>query len=109
MFRSEPVRETVELTAVTRNFLVASLPPGAFRTVRFTWWCLGFFGRAIGSIFVQRLPEVHGFGRGGASCLAEQLRAVNVLAPTRACFVMAKYHSDKAFRWHNYTAVYSLS
>src|SRR5215469_12507693 len=92
---------------VTRDFLVASLPPGAFRTVRFAWYCFSFFLRSTGSIFLQRLPEVHGCSPGSFSCLAEQLRAVNTLAPTRACYIMAKYHSDKASRWHNYTTIYS--
>lgn len=116
MVWTEPVREAAQLMPMhterqpaffTRKFLIASLPPGAFRTVRFAWYCFGFFLRAIGSIFIRRLPEVHAFDRGGSSCLAEQLRAVNTLAPTRACYVMAKYHSDKASRWHNYTTIYS--
>jgi hypothetical protein len=113
MLRNEPVAEAVEFmderqpAFVARDFLVASLPSGVFRTVRLASYCFGFFRRAISSKLVQRPPEVHGFGPGGYSCLAEQLRAVNTLAPTRACYVMAKHHSDKASRWHNYTTIYS--
>ena len=107
MLRIETREEAVELTPVIRNFLFASLPPKAFQTIQFAWHCFGLFLRTIGSTFVQRYPEIHDFGRDGSSCFAEQLRGVNVLAPTRACYVMAKYHSDKASRWHNYTTVYS--
>lgn len=96
-----------QFASVTRSSLAALLPSGAFRTARLASYYAGFVPRAIGSIFVRRPSEVDGFGPGGACRLAEQLRAVNTLPPTRACFVMAKHHSDKASRWHNYTAIYS--
>jgi len=91
-----------------RAFVYQALPRSGFEVVRFTWWCLSSYGpRLIASLFVRRLPEVRSFSSDGALNLARQIRAVNLLAPTKMCLVMTKYGSDKAQRWHNYTPVYS--
>jgi hypothetical protein len=54
-----------------------------------------------------RKPLVFSFGSNkGAFNLAEQIREVNLLAPTRTCLVMTWYGSDKGSFRHNYTMVY---
>jgi hypothetical protein len=78
------------------------------RFVRFRWWTLSsYFPRLIASPLVKRKLQVRGFGAAlFPSHLAKQLRSVNPLAPTKMCYVMTKYGSDKS-RPNNYTPLYS--
>ena len=41
------------------------------------------------------------------SSLADQVRSVNLLAPTRMCREMYRRGSDKSLHWHNYTTIYN--
>jgi len=95
--------------------LYRTLSPGMFRfvrlmfqSVRFWWWFFSsYFPRLVISRFLKRTPQVRGFGAALIpSHLAEQLKSVNLLAPTKMCRVMTKCGSDKG-RKHNYTPVYS--
>ena len=101
--------EAVELRQYTirrrlSTFLRSILPERDFRFVRavfqfvrFWWWCLSFyFPRLVASRLVKRTPQVYGFGAAlTSSSLAEKLRSVNLLAPTKMCRVMTKFGSDK--------------
>lgn len=67
----------------------------------------------MGSLFIHRAPKVQGFPAGQApGPLVAQISAVNTLAPTKMCSVMARYGSDKGqslgFGLHNYTTIYSV-
>jgi hypothetical protein len=99
-----------EVIPFVRNSLSRASPPKAFSFFQALWRCLSFYLPClVTSWFVKRTPEVRGFGGGGgASHLVKQLRSVNALAPTKMCRVMTKYGSDKGYRWHNYTTVYSV-
>jgi hypothetical protein len=93
--------------ASLRAALKRALPPGGYEAVRNGWWRAGFyFPRMVASWFVKRRPEILASAGAGGS-LTTQLRNVNALAPTEMCLVMTKYGSDKGFRLHNYTPVYS--
>ena len=84
------------------------LSPKIVQFLRFRWWCFSsYYPRLITSRLVKSAPEVRSFGVPQMqSDLARQLDSVNVLAPTKMCFVMTKYGSDKG-RAHRYTSVYS--
>jgi hypothetical protein len=97
-----------KLIPAIRALLHRALPSRAFEFVRLNWWCISSYApRLAASWLVKSPPEVRGFGA-AESNLLKQLRRINVLAPTKMCFVMTKYGSDKAHRWHNYTTVYSV-
>src|SRR5215468_8911649 len=68
------------------------------------WYLLFFLPRKITGSFIRRAPKVYAFGEGS---LGDQLRNINVFAPTRICRVMTRHGSDKGRLWHNYTTVYS--
>jgi SAM-dependent methyltransferase len=91
------------------SLLRRSLSPRAFEFVRFRWWWLSaYFPRLVASRFFKRTAKVRSFNRDDTeSHLVKELESVNVLAPTKMCFVMTKHGSDKGC-WHNYTTVYSV-
>ncbi|MGH6839409.1 MAG: hypothetical protein ACREDT_11540 [Methylocella sp.] len=93
-----------------RNSLSRALPRKAFLFIQSVWkWLSVCLPNLVIFWVVKPTIEVRGFGGGdGASYLVEQLRNVNPLAPTKMCRVMTKYGSDKGYRWHNYTTVYSV-
>lgn len=85
-----------------------TLSPGMVHSVRVWWWFgSSYFPRLIISLFANRPPQVRGFGgKPGPTHIANQLKEINVLAPTAVCRIMTKHGSDKA-RAHNYSTVYS--
>ncbi len=84
-----------------------TLSPKTVQVLRFCiWYLLSYFPRLLSSRLLTRRPQVRSFkGAGGRSLLVERLQAVNVLAPTEMCRIMASYGSDKAL--HSYTQLYS--
>src|SRR5882724_246594 len=84
-----------------------TLSPRTVQVLRFrNWYLLSYLPRLLSSPLLKRRLQVRGFkGAVGRSVLVEKLQAVNVLAPTEMCPVMARYGSDKAL--HSYTQVYS--
>jgi hypothetical protein len=104
------VASTLKKMPDIRTSLRLALPPRALPFILARKWYLSFYlPRLANSWFVKRTPEVHGFGGSGrAPHLWEQLQSVNTLAPTRMCWIMTKYGSDKGNGWHNYTTVYSV-
>ena len=90
--------------------LLRGVSPKAYEFVRMCWWLLSYYlPSLVTAWFVQRKPEVHGYGSDpGLSCLMKQLSNVNALAPTKMCRIMTRYGSDKGRGWHNYTTVYSV-
>jgi hypothetical protein len=93
-----------QMLSKTRNLLKRKLSPAVFHRVCYYWWYAKFYTpRRAASSVVRRHPVVHG----PSSELADQLRSINIYAPTPMCRVMTKYSSDKGNSWHNYTTVYS--
>jgi hypothetical protein len=84
-----------------------TMSPRTVQVLRFrSWYVFSYLPRLLTSRFASRKPQVRGFrGAVGPSLLVEKLQAINMLAPTEMCRVMAKYGSDKAL--HSYTQVYS--
>lgn len=100
----------LEVIPAARNLFSRVLPRKAFLYARSIWSSLSLDLPSLVSFwFMRRRLEVRGFGGGGAaSDLVKQLRSVNALAPTKMCRVMTKYGSDKGYRRHNFTTVYSV-
>jgi hypothetical protein len=91
-----------------RELLRRHLSPQAFRQVRLWWRCRFYWPSLAASYFVKGRPIVRGLGNGQASDLVNELRDINVLAPTEMCRVMNRHGSDKGVGGlHNYTPVYS--
>jgi SAM-dependent methyltransferase len=84
-----------------------TLSPRTVQVLRFrSWYFFSYLPRLLSYRLVRRQPQVRGFNGGvGPSLLVEKLQAINMLAPTEMCRVMARYGSDKAS--HNYTQLYS--
>ena len=92
------------MIAATRDLLKRNLPPKSFQRATLSWWYSKFYlPRRVASVIVRRAAMVYG----QPSDLIDQLRRINVFAPTSMCLIMTKYGSDKGNSWHNYTAVYS--
>jgi len=91
-----------------RPLVHRTLSTRTVQVLRFRWWCFSsYFPRFLSSRLVKRKPQVRSFGETqNSSHLGTQLQSVNVLAPTRMCYVMTKYGSDKG-RPNNYTPLYS--
>ena len=90
-----------------RGSLRSILPDGAFRLLRTCWRYSVFGAQDVKSWVIHRRPTVRSFGNGKyKSSLAGKLERVNMASPTRFCWVMNEYGSDKA-NLHNYTRVYS--
>ena len=91
-----------------RELLRRHLPAETFQHVRSGWWhCTFYLPHSVASVLVRSTPKVQEFREVCSPELSQQLRSVNVLAPTHMCRVMTKYGSDKGQGWHNYTTVYS--
>lgn len=87
-----------------RPIVQRSLSPKTVQNLRFQFWLVAsHYPRLVSSRTRKRYPSVHALG--DSSRLADQLQAVNLLAPTAACRVMAKWGSDKAK--HRYTPLYT--
>lgn len=93
-----------------RDLLSRALPRKAFSFIQSVWlWLSTYLPNLVIFWVVKPTVQVRGFGGGGGdSNLVKQLRNVNSSAPTEMCRVMTKYGSDKGYRWHNYTTVYSV-
>jgi hypothetical protein len=104
------------------ELLRRNLSPQAFQSIRsywrqcrfylrYRWWqCRFYLPRLVASCFVRRAPKVQGFlgGHNESAPLLNQLRGINVFAPTKMCRVMTKHGSDKGnVSKHNYTTIYS--
>jgi len=101
-----------------RQVLRRNLSPATYNRLRYTWWLGGrsYLPRLVASSMRKAAPTIHYFNGRPESSL-QQLRSVNVLAPTRLCRLMTWYGSDKgSMTWygnyqtmgyHNYTTVYS--
>jgi hypothetical protein len=92
-----------------RGFVKRRLSSRTIECIRHCKWLRDFyFPRFVTSIFVRRAPTVQGFPGGSDSePRLDQLRNINVLAPTKMCRVMTWHGSDKGRGWHNYTTIYS--
>ncbi len=104
MNAQEPASKTIK--RILRPLVRRTLSPKTVQRIRFQWWYLTRYLPRLGtSHFVNRSPEVRGFGAEPHSNIVKQLQTVNLLAPTKMCRVMGKYGSDKPR--NTYTAVYS--
>ena len=85
------------MTGRALELLRRNLSPQAFRYVCFFWWnCRFYLPRIVASVFVRRTPKVQGFPGGHTSeRFLDQLRGINVFAPTKMCRVMTWHGSDK--------------
>jgi SAM-dependent methyltransferase len=83
-----------------------TLSPRTVQVLRFRiWYVFSYLPRLLTCRLATRRLQVRGFrGAGGASVLVEKLQAINMLAPTEMCRIMARYGSDKAL--HSYTQLY---
>ena len=83
-----------------------TLSPRTVQVLRFRiWYVFSYLPRLLTCRLATRRLQVRGFrGAGGASLLVEKLQAINMLAPTEMCRIMARYGSDKAL--HSYTQLY---
>jgi hypothetical protein len=97
------------MNAIFRELARRTLSPATYYYLRFCRWnCSYYLPRLAASVCVRRTPTVEGFPSGQApSPLVDELRDINLFAPTRMCHVMTRYGSDKGSGAHNYTAVYS--
>jgi len=91
-----------ELDATLRR----TLSPGIYHKAITTWRARLYWQESIASIFIKRTPDVLGYPSDQAE-LPNQLREVNVLAPTQMCRTMHRTGSDKSLHWHNYTTIYN--
>lgn len=84
-----------------------TLSPRTVQVLRFRiWYVFSYLPRLFTCRLATRRLQVRGFREAaGASLLVGKLEAINMLAPTETCPVMARYGSDKAL--HSYTQVYS--
>lgn len=90
-----------------RNFLRQSLPLRYFQKV-LLWWRYRLYWKArIASIFAKQAPNIHGYRDDDSSVLADEIRKINVIAPTEMCRTMLWSGSDKSLLRHNFTTVYS--
>jgi hypothetical protein len=90
--------------ASVRDVLRRRLSSEAYQHTHYLWWLSKFYvPRRVASAVVRRTAHLHG----RPSDLVDNLRGVNVFAPTAMCRIMTRYGSDKGNSWHNYTAVYS--
>jgi SAM-dependent methyltransferase len=98
------------MSTAVREFIKQKLSPATLERKRYYGWLSKFYlAHSISSLFIRRTPEVEGFPRGATSeHYLQQLRDINVFAPTKMCTVMTKHGSDKGRGWHNYTAIYSV-
>lgn len=102
-----PVFEWTVMYNSIRKFSQRILSPRAYYVARYLRWRSRFYlPRKAVSLFVHKTPVVRAYPF-GESKLAEQIRAVNLIAPSRMCRVMTWHGSDKGHVRHNYTAVYS--
>jgi hypothetical protein len=97
-----------KVKGAVREFLKRNLSPQVFWFVRYRWWLTTFYlPRLLVSPFVRSNPKVDGFPVGSPTEFVNQIRVINVFAPTEMCRVMSRYGSDKGRDLHNYTMVYS--
>ena len=90
-----------------RSFAQHTLSPRAFHLVRYIrWQGKHYLPNKAASIFTRCAPVVTAYPS-AKSNFADQIRAANLLAPTRMCRVMTWHGSDKGYVRHNYTAIYS--
>jgi hypothetical protein len=83
------------------------LSPQAYQYV--LWHKRVYLPNLVASLLVRRTPKVQGFPAGQTLELAQQLRNINVFAPTKMCRVMTWHGSDKGnHTQHNYTTIYSV-
>lgn len=95
------------MKVAAREFLRRHLSPGAYLQARLWWRCRLYWPSLAASRIAKNRPLVFGFPS-RASDLVNELRDINVLAPTEMCRVMNRRGSDKGVGGrHNYTPVYS--
>ena len=96
------------MKAALREFLRSRLSPQAYQRVCVWWRCRLYWPSFAASCILNGKPDVRGFPNGRNSDLVDELRDVNVLAPTEMCRVMNRHGSDKGVGGpHNYTPIYS--
>jgi hypothetical protein len=95
-------RIRIAARAVVRFFL----PRAVFDSLNLKrrYFCF-YYPRLVKSWFVRREPNGRGFGA-GASVLSERIQRVNTAIPTKMCWIMTKYGSDKG-DFHNYSTIYN--
>jgi hypothetical protein len=98
------------MIATARELLRRKLSPQAYHSIRFCrWYGVFYLPRLAASVFVRRTPKVQGFSLCHTSePFLQQLRGINVMAPTKMCRVMTRHGSDKGRGEHNYTTIYSV-
>jgi len=91
-----------------RELLRQKLSPRAFENLRFArWYYRSHLTGLAATLRGHPAPVVHCYPEGAASQVADQLRGVNIFAPTAMCRVMSRHGSDKGTK-HNYTTLYSV-
>ncbi len=91
------------MNAAVRGLLKRRLSRKAFRRASYWWWYgKTYFPRRVASdIFrTRRNSTVHGL----PSEILDQVRQVNIFAPTPICRIMTRHGSDKGGSWHSYSA-----
>jgi len=98
------------MTATIGHLLRGRISPESFQHLRYRKWYLQFYlPRLTASNFIRRTPKVQGFPSSRPpELLVNQIRDVNVVAPTEMCRVMTRHGSDKGNGVHNYTTIYSV-
>jgi hypothetical protein len=98
------------MIATARKLLRRKLSSQAYHSIRFCrWYGVFYLPRLVASVFVRRTPKVQYFSCGHTSePFLQQLRGINVMAPTKMCRVMTRHGSDKGRGEHNYTTIYSV-
>lgn len=96
------------MIVATREVLRTNLSPRAFDRVC-RWWWVGrhWAPRLVTSLFERSTARVQGFPEAQPPALVDELRRINMAAPTNLCRLMTRHGSDKGRFWHNYTIVYS--
>jgi hypothetical protein len=91
-----------------RELLRQRLSPQAFENLRFARWYYRSHLTGLAATFRGHpAPVIHSFPEGIASGVADEIRGVNIFAPSTMCRVMSRYGSDKGTK-HNYTTLYSV-
>jgi hypothetical protein len=98
------------MSTTVREFVMRKLSPRAIEHIRYYKWLSNFYmAHSVASLFVRRTAKVRSFsGAPTSEHYWQQLRDVNVFAPTKMCTVMTWHGSDKGRGWHNYTTIYSV-
>jgi SAM-dependent methyltransferase len=95
------------MKAAVREVLRQNIPPESFRRALLWWRYRLYWKGKTASVFINHSANVHGYPCDGSSVLAQEIRKINVIAPTEMCRIMLWSGSDKSLVRHNFTTIYS--